>query len=198
MDASDVEDDAPAVDTDSDISLAESGGSTQTEGEELSESDEEVPFKPVPAKGGPSATGDSSPVMDGVRIFDNGYFMMKHHRGLLRMYIHRRWLMTPPCGLGRLPTMSKTITPSLVGDTIEKPSRTPLLLKAWMLWRVRKHPDWLKYSESHNRLFAEEADQLVLEVRRIQPQSDGLMGNAAGSDMFRTWAPDVAARMTKA
>ena len=197
MDASDVEDDAPAVDTDSDISLAESGGSTQTEGEESSESDEEVPLKPVPAKSGPSATGDS-PAMDGVRIFDNGYFMMKHHRGLLRMYIHQRWLMTPPVGLGRLPTMSKAITPSVVGDTIEKLSRTPLLLKAWMLWRVRQHPDWLKCSESRNRLFTEEADQLFLEVRRIQPQSDGLMGNAAGSAMFRTWAPDVAARMTNA
>ena len=94
--------------------------------------------------------------------------------------------------------MSKAITPSMVGETIEKPSRTPLLLNAWMLWRVRQHPDLLKCSESRKRAFAEEAEQLLLKVGRLQPQSDGLIGNVAGSDMFRTWAPDVVARLTEA
>ena len=197
MAASDVEDDAPAVDTDSDISLAESGGSTQTEEESSTESDEEVPLKPVPAKCGPSAIGDS-PAMGGVRMFDNGYFFMKHQDGKLRMYIHQRWLIHPPVEIGRSPTMSKAITPSMVGETVEKPSRTPLLLKAWMLWRVRQHPDCLKCSESRTRVFAEEAEQLLLEVGRIQPQSDGLIGNVVGSDMFRTWAPYVVARLVEA
>ena len=93
--------------------------------------------------------------------------------------------------------MSKSITSSTVGGTIAEPSRSLLLLKAWMLSRVREHPGWLDCSDSRQRLFVEEADQLFGEVRRMQPQSDGLICNLSGSEMLRNWAPDVVARLAK-
>ena len=91
--------------------------------------------------------------------------------------------------------MSKAITPSNLGETIKLPTRSLIVLKAWMLWRARQHPAWLGNSGSRQRLFLEEADQLRLELKRLQPQSDGLLGNAAGSSLLRQWVPDLVAEL---
>ena len=54
----DVEDhDEQAVDTDSDLSLADSGDSTEGEEVGWSDGEDDIIHKPLPATGGPSATG---------------------------------------------------------------------------------------------------------------------------------------------
>ena len=197
--------DEQVVDTDSDISLADSGDSTEGEEVGWSDGEDDIVHKPVPATGGPSATGDLKTVLTKSfahgkgKLFDNGYFYLHQLQGdaKCRMYIHEKWRMTPPLGLGRLPTMSKMITLPHVGDVSGKPVRATMLLRAWMIWRVRQHPDWLRCSESRTRLFTEEADRLLADVKRIQPQSDGLLGHDNGSTMFRAWVPDVIARMAE-
>ncbi len=87
--------------------------------------------------------------------------------------------------------MTKTITPSTVGETRKDPTRTLLLLKAWMLYRARGVPGWVEGSGSRQRLFAMEEEQLCDGIRRLRPQEDGLLGNPVASKLLREWTPDV-------
>ena len=77
----------------------------------------------VPATGGkpdtPAKFGKSGPT-----IFDNGYFFIKSNELDLKMFIHDRWAIDPPLGIGRLHNKSKTITPSKVGEARADPVRS--------------------------------------------------------------------------
>ena len=120
---------------------------------------------------------------------------VKGHELDLKMHIHDRWLADPPVGLGRTPQMTKTITPSTVGETREDPVRSLLLLKAWMLSRARVVPGWIEITGARQRLFAEEADAVLTGVKRLQPQSDGVLGNAVASNMMQVFVPDLVDRI---
>ncbi len=50
-------------------------------------------------------------------------------------------------------------------------------------------------SASRQRLFREEEDQLHLEIKSLQPQKDGLLGNVSPSNLLREWAPQVVSRL---
>jgi hypothetical protein len=203
---SDIEDDAPAVDTDH-ASLDESGNTTCSASSTGSDSDAAKNASRRRRTEGCQPQTAATPKMPkqvtpgGIaRSFDNGYFHIKGRKidePYLRMFIHQKWVVPPPYGIGEKPTMSKSITISSVGDADKDPMRTTILLKAWMLWRVGKHPGWLAINGSRQRLFTEEADQLCLEVMRIQPQNDGLLGNIAATKMLRGWVSDLVPKMTK-
>ena len=72
--------------------------------------------------------------------------------------------MPPPLGIGRLPTMSKTITFSTIGEIRETATCSTLLLKSWMLWRARMTPGWIERDGARVRLFREEADGIELSL----------------------------------
>ena len=145
------------------------------------------------AKGGHAAgTGGGA---SGPRVFDNGYFRLKSNEFDLKMFISDSWLMPPPNGLGRLPTKTKTITPSTLGESREKPTRTMLCLRAWMLFRVNGATVWVSSLAHRERLFIEEADRLYADVCHLQPQADGLLGNKVASKLFAEWVPDLAAKL---
>ena len=40
-------------------------------------------------------------------------------------------------------------------------------------------------------LFREEADAIVLAVKRMQPKKDGLLGNSVATRMLVDWVPDL-------
>ncbi len=212
---SDLEEDVPAVDTD-EASFDESGKTTASDTELSTESEVELDKKDkaaastakgkatgkatgVPATGGlQPATGGLKPAKygrGGPTIFDNGYFIIKGNEMDLKMHIHQRWLLPPPVGIGRQPTMSKTLTPSTIGETREDPTCSTMLLKAWMLWRVRQTPGWIESTSSRKRLFTEEADLIFVEIKRIQPKPDGLLGNPVASRMLHDWVPDIVAKV---
>ena len=208
---SDLEEGCPAVDTDVE-SVAESGLSDATTASDsdsasVSESDPKRKKAVGSATSDPgSATGDQAPATkkpakfgrSGATIFDNGYFMIKGHELDLKMHIHDRWLVPPPTGIGRSHNMSKTITPKTVGEERADPVRTLLLLKAWMLWRARQIPGWIESCSARQRLFTEEADLVLAQVKRMQPQNDRLLGNTLASKMMRDWVPDIVALATGA
>ena len=186
---SDIDDPAAVVDTDH-ASIAESGdttgsaASTDSETEVAATPSRALP-KPMPAIGG---TPQPMPVIGGkptvrkpaigggLRVFDNGYFHARqqfhHNTQQIRMYINEIWLGDPPAGIGRKPTMSKTLSMVQNGDTEDDPLRSTILARAWMVWRVRQHPEWLTSDCHRQRLFTEEADLLVADVKRMQPQKD--------------------------
>ena len=122
---------------------------------------------------------------------DNGYFSIVTNPGDVKCRIRALWVGKPPVGVGRQPTMSKTILPAKVGETIEDPVRSLLLLRAWMLWRARSVPAWLEARPERSRLFREEAERLFDDVKKLQPQADGLLGHPTASQSFRDWAPDI-------
>eukprot|EP00959_Pyramimonas_sp_CCMP1952_P055736 1164761-Pyramimonas_sp.AAC.1 len=66
------------------------------------------------------------------------------------------------------------------------PTETRMLLRAWMAWRARQH-GWVDYDPGRGRLFADEAARLEQDVSRMQPQSDGIFGNAAATHKFFGW-----------
>jgi len=199
---SDLELDEPVVDTDV-ASFDESGATESTESTD--EEDKGItggkgPATPDTGGHGPATSGHKtgnkirrgpSHGVRGPTIFDNGYFLMKSHELQMVMEIHPRWLHEDE--LGRSPTMSKSIALHTV-DCGEDRTRAILLVKAWMLWRVRNVAGWVESSEGRKRLFTEEAEQLRQDLQRFQPQRDGLMGHAAATKWFREWAPDIASR----
>ena len=110
------------------------------------------------------------------------------------MRIHGDWTRPPPEGLGREPTMSKTLTPAFFGEVRADPRRSMCLLHAWMVWRAR-FAGWEAAAGWRQRLVTEEAERLEGMIRRLQPQRDRLLGNAAATAQLVAWTPDVAARI---
>ena len=147
------------------------------------------------AKGERSATGGRRPATGGPHVYDNGYFYIKGNALDVKILIHNTWVHDPPGGLGRVPAMSKTITPSRMGESREEAMRSMLLLRAWMLWRAKGVAGWIEKDCSRQRLFTEEEEKLYNDIKRMQPQGDGLLGNALASATLRDWVPDLVARM---
>ena len=91
--------------------------------------------------------------------------------------------------------MSRTITPSTVGEERSHPERSRLCCKAWMIWRARSQAGWIERDDFRVRLFREEADVLLKELKRLQPQSDCMLGNVDASYWMRFYVPDVVAQI---
>ena len=66
-----------------------------------------------------------------------------------------------------------------------------------MHWRVRGDTGWLENKAGRERLFREELDTLRADVRRLQPQTDELLGNDVASCYLRKWVPDVVRELKK-
>jgi hypothetical protein len=146
LEASDLDEGDPAVDTGAESSDL----SGKTTGSDPDSSGSEAPLKKVPATGDtvpatggkpdkPVKCGKSGPI-----IWSNGFFFIKGNELDLKMHIHDRWKVDPPVGIGRSHQMTKTVTPSTVGEKRADPVRSFLVLKAWMLWRARIHPRWIE------------------------------------------------------
>ena len=60
-----------------------------------------------------------------------------------------------------------------------------------MLWRARGVKGWVDSKDSRQRLFREEADKLLADVRLLQPQTDRLLGNDVASNYLQKWVPDI-------
>ena len=60
-----------------------------------------------------------------------------------------------------------------------------------MLCRARAHPGWIESDMARQRLFTEEADVLLADLKRLQPQADGLLGDDRASHLMRVFVPDL-------
>ena len=207
LEESDVDESDCVVDTC--VEGSDLSGNTTDADEECSDTDDEVPLKQSPIKdskpaasatgdaaSSTSATGDSaSASATGETLHANGFFYLKGLKRDLKMFIHDRWIVDPPFGLGRYPTMSRTIKPSTVGEDRSHPERSRLCCKAWMIWRARHIPGWIESDDVRARLFREESDVLLKELKILQPQIDGVLGNTHASDFMREWVPDIVSQI---
>jgi len=132
-------------------------------------------------------------------LFDNSYFHVpavdtsknsKDAQGL-RMWIRRN-------SLGEDLTQdnkgfSKFLTPKHYGETLEDPTKTLLLLRAWMLWRVGD--GWAHEKTSRARQFQEEKRALKRDVTALNPQKGGgVLDNKQANKLLRSWVPTLLAR----
>ena len=92
--------------------------------------------------------------------------------------------------------MSKTTTPAHFGETRENPERSYFLLRAWMVWRARQK-GFAASEASREHFCDDEALRLERDVKRFQPQADGLLGNLKASNLFMDWLLDVAAHIRR-
>ena len=111
------------------------------------------------------------------------------------MFIHDQWAIDPLLGIGKLHQQSKTITPSIVGEDRADYVRLMLVFKAWMIWRARIILGWIERDDNRQRLFTEEADLVLAQLKRLQPQTVSLLGHPLGSRMMRVFVPEKVGRM---
>ena len=97
--------------------------------------------------------------------------------------------------LGR---MTKTIRPISVGETRDDPTRSMLCLKAWIIWRARNAAGWVGACTARKRAIEDLEIQVYIELRGLQPQSDGVLGNKWATEHLQTWVPDVVAKLRSA
>ena len=189
-----------------DSDLCESTPGVDTDGEFLptdpssdSSGDE---FQKPPAVGNPAAGDDAGargPRGHRKHLYDNNYFYIIDNEGNadvkdVNILIHRHWTSEPPLGLGRANTCSRTLTPAHYGETRLNPVRSFLLLRAWMIWRATQD-GWAARAPGRSRIFVDEAVRLERDIRRIQPQPDGILGHRDATRKLEAWVPDIVARL---
>ena len=110
----------------------------------------------------------------------------------VKIVMHSKWSHEPPGGMGR-EGRSRTLTPVHYDETRENPERSWLLLRAWMLWRVRAN-DRVSGDRGWQGHVADEA--LSLE-RKIQITIEGgyLLGSSNADALLKMWVPDIAGRL---
>ena len=92
--------------------------------------------------------------------------------------------------MGRTLPMSKSLRPFQFGEDVLNSPRTQILLRAWMVWRARAH----RFADGkigRKRVIDDEVDKIIRDIRKLQPQKDGLLGDVSAGTLLRGWAPDV-------
>eukprot|EP00973_Karenia_brevis_P094464 12422645-Karenia_brevis.AAC.1 len=50
---------------------------------------------------------------------------------------------------------------------------------------------------ARQRVFAEQAEQLYMELQCLQPQGDGVLGNAVATSHLIAWVPDLVIKLRR-
>lgn len=169
-------------DWDSVCSSDDSGGSStsgvsddEEEDEDASESEEEG--LPPPAR-----------KAAGTHVYEsNSYFTFIDNAAYpdIRCQALPRW-----CGKSHMGerNRSKTVSPAHYGDSRAAPTRARLVLRAWMLWKVRS-TGFMQKRASRRRLFEAEAARLRADIIALSCASEPSTGNAAADTAIQQWAP---------
>ena len=129
-------------------------------------------------------------------LWDNGYFYIPDNTGNpdVKINMHQCWSHEPPGGMG-LVKRSKTLTPAHYGESRADCVKSFLMLRAWMLWRV-KQKGWVDYDRGRMRHFAEEGTKLQRKIAALEPRPRGkLLGHARADALLQDWVPDICARL---
>ena len=78
----------------------------------------------------------------------------------------------------------------MFGEDLLNSTRTQILLRAWMVWRARAH-GFAASNPGRKRMFDDESDKIIRDIRKLQPQTDGLLGDATAAVLLSDWVPDV-------
>ena len=128
-------------------------------------------------------------------VWDDTYFYIPQFGRWtgIRIHIHGGWQRAHPAGLGT-DMRSKFLTPSHYGENLEHPQRTFILLRAWAHWRASQK-NWVQLKDGRKRHFDEQYQSLIKDIKEMQPQKGGLLGNTKADELLTTWLPNVKCQM---
>ena len=163
-------------DCDSLCTSEESEGASSEDADAASENDEEATFK--------KAYGTNV-------HFSNGYFTFTNNSEYpdVKVSVMSRWCKKEHLGTSE---MSRTVVPAHFGEPREAPTRSWLVLKAWMLGKARTS-DFCNQKATRRRLFAAEARELKAAIIGLSSEAAPSTGNDAADKLVNLWAPDVLA-----
>jgi hypothetical protein len=122
-------------------------------------------------------------------VYSNGYFTFTNNPDFpdVKVTVVPRW-----CEAGLLGTSlkSKTVVPGHFGEARSTPTRSLLVLRAWMLQKA-KFGNFCDSKSSRRRLFADEARKLRTEIVAMSSEKAPSTGNALADSLIRDWAPAV-------
>ena len=122
------------------------------------------------------------------------WFYMTQTPGWLDLKIHLKGpLRNVSTGMGT-EEMSKTMSPHLVGEQLDSPIRAKLLLRAWAVWRAKRH-GWAAQRSCRMR---EVERQLEALERDISVVPGRLLGHAHADAQLKKWVPDLVERLLRA
>ena len=185
-----------------DTDVESCGEAFEESGSDGDASDEAGPAggaKPADA-GGAEELVDASPPkrLKKQPLWENGYFYIADNTGKdesVNIVMFDCWSAEPPVGMGRKPQMSRTLTPTHYGETRESPTRSLLLLRAWMLYRFAQH-GWAMAERGRKRQYEEDSAELLREIRELGC-ADRLLGNAAANKLLQSWLPELATTLSE-
>ena len=184
-----------AVDTDVDSAAASSDGN----GSEDSDGEDDKLIKPplpvtVEAQSQSSSSSSEVAKAKATRCFsgresrrslwENDYFYIPESSPGNGLRIRMRRPVSKAMGGMGTDLQSRHLTPSHYGETMESCAATMLLLRAWMLWRMRRD-GWAFAKECRQRQFDEARQTLQRDIRKIQDQHGGSLGNHNADVMLR-------------
>ena len=118
--------------------------------------------------------------------WSNDYFTILEPSAGFGLRVRMRKPVSKSMGGMGTELQSKHLTPSHYGETMESCTVTMLLLRAWMLWRMSRD-GWAFAKECRKRQFDEERQVLERDIRKIQDQHGGSLGNNKADALLKQW-----------
>ena len=121
-------------------------------------------------------------------VFCNGYFTLDNDPTTphCRIKVLPRWAVNEHMGVTNL---SKTLQVRRLDDCSEKPVRTYLVLRAWMLWRFQQG-NFAEHAHCRKAWLAHEIDCLRKGIISL-----GVLGGGSGhpdaDGLIKTWVPQA-------
>jgi hypothetical protein len=182
---------APSVDTDVDSDVgspAASDGPDGSNGAVSREEDEHADPQPIAA--GPVLLAPRMPAGHW-KVWDHPWFYMTDTAGYtdIKMMIKGCW--STPLHMGAF-SKSKAVTPAHFGDPAGNTVRARVVLRAWAVWRSRRH-GWAMATPGRQRQLEKDLVELERDIRSLQSlaPSEPLLGSAAAHQRLVEWVPDL-------
>jgi hypothetical protein len=126
----------------------------------------------------------------GVHVYyTNGYFTFTDNASYpdIKCHVMTKWCTKAYMGDTN---KSKTLVPSHFGDSRESPTRTKLVLRAWMLHKAATK-DFANGRSSRCKLFAAEAASLRSDIVAMSSEKNMTTSNNHADELIASWAPLV-------
>ena len=132
------------------------------------------------------------------KVWEDLWFYMTETPGFTDIKMHMKTPFRTPEQMGRF-QMSKALSPHHYGETLANPVKTRLLLRAWVIYRVRMN-GWAEARPGRGRhvasMMASVRDRIRSADTRERPRMP-LLEHPAAHKWLEKWVPDVVLELLK-
>ena len=129
-------------------------------------------------------------LIGGEPLWCDPYFVVYNHPGadFIRLVVRQAWQRPMPDGMG-LKSLTHRITPRHLGESVDDPVRTLLVLRAWALWRA-SGVGFVQLQRGRARHFQDQLARLELDIVALGCPNQ-LLGNAKANSLLRGLLPGL-------